>query len=96
MAKKSKIEKNKKRIATANRNYAKRKELQRTARNTKLSIEERAQAANLLQKMPRDTSIIRSEKRCMISGRPRGVYSIGMSRHLIREYAFTLPGLKKV
>nr|AYR06446.1 ribosomal protein S14 [Rhodogorgon sp.] len=51
-----------------------------------------------LQKLPRDSSIIRQRKRCWLTGRSRGYYRIfGLSRHVLREMAHEclLPGIKK-
>ena len=51
-----------------------------------------------LQKLPRDSSQTRQNKRCLVSGRPRGVFRFfGLSRHFIREYTYKgfLPGIQK-
>ena len=51
-----------------------------------------------LQKLPLNSSPIRLNNRCLLSGRPRGVFQFfGLSRHFIREYAHQgfLPGVIK-
>ena len=42
-----------------------------------------------LQNLPRNSAPVRLHNRCTITGRPRGYYSdFGLSRHVLREYAF--------
>ncbi len=51
-----------------------------------------------LQRLPRDSSKTRQHNRCLISGRPHGIYRFfGLSRHFIREYVYQgfLPGVIK-
>lgn len=51
-----------------------------------------------LQKLPRDSSIVRLHNRCMFTGRARGYYrKFGLSRLVLREMALKgeIPGLKK-
>ena len=51
-----------------------------------------------LQKLPRDSSKTRQHRRCLISGRPHGVFRFfGLSRQFIREYTYQgfLPGVIK-
>ena len=60
--------------------------------NKQLSLQKK------LQKLPRDSSIIRQRKRCWLTGRSKGYYRIfGLSRHVLREMAHEclLPGIKK-
>ena len=52
----------------------------------------------LLQQLPRDSSRVRLNNRCMETGRPKGYYRFfGLSRHCIREMAHAgfLPGVRK-
>ncbi len=51
-----------------------------------------------LQKLPRNSSMVRLHNRCMITGRPKGYYrDFGLSRHVLREMAHQglLPGVRK-
>ena len=51
-----------------------------------------------LERMPRNSSPVRYRNRCWVTGRSRGFYrDFGLSRHLIREMAHEgmIPGLKK-
>ena len=97
MAKKSMIEREKKRIALTKKYSAKRtfflKEYQYEKNfNLKLEIHSK------LQKLPRNSSQLRIRNRCWKTGRPRGVFSdFGLSRHVFREMAHKclLPGVTK-
>ena len=62
------------------------------------SDEERWDAQVALQKLPRDASPVRQQRRCQITGRPHAVYrKFGLSRIMLREAAMRgdVPGLKK-
>ena len=51
-----------------------------------------------LQKLPRDSSVVRLKNRCMITGRARSYYrKFGVSRLVFREMALRgeIPGVKK-
>ena len=86
MAKRSMIERDKRRKALATKYAARRKELRAAAKNLKLSVEERDAAAVQLQKLPRDSSGIRIRNRCQLTGRPRGYYrKFGLSRSKLRQ-----------
>lgn len=98
MAKKSAIEKNNRRKALAAKYEAYRRELRKKVVNPNLSDEERFEAHIKLQKLPRDTSRIRTVNRCYITGRPRGNYrKFGISRIAFREMALRglIPGVTK-
>ncbi len=98
MAKKSSVEKNNYRKKLSDKWAPIRKELREKAVNTKLSDEERFAAQIKLQKLPRDTSPLRTIVRCFITGRPRGNYrKFGLSRMAFRELALRgkLPGVTK-
>jgi small subunit ribosomal protein S14 len=63
-----------------------------------LSDDERWDAQLKLQKLPRDASPVRVQRRCGITGRPRGVYrKFGLGRNKLREAAMRgdVPGLVK-
>lgn len=98
MAKTSIVQRNLKRQKTVAK-YAKlRKELKAKSSNPHLGEEERQEAMERLQKLPRNASPIRLRRRCGITGRPRGVYrKFGLSRTKLREFAAAgcLPGVVK-
>src|SRR5690606_6241727 len=71
MAKKSMIERDKRRRELAAKYAARRAELRKAAKDTRLPIEEREAAALRLQKLPRDSSPTRVRNRCRMTGRPR-------------------------
>lgn len=97
MAKKSMIEREKKRIKLNQRYALKRETLLKKYReeenfNTKLEIHSQ------LQKLPRNSAKTRIRNRCWKTGRPRGVFrDFGLSRHVVREMAHQclLPGVTK-
>ena len=98
MAKKSMIEKNKRRLRTAERCAERRKELKRVLSSIESSDEEIDEARRKLAKLPRDASPTRVRNRCMLTGRPRGYYrKFGLSRLALREKALRgeLPGVTK-
>ncbi|BAU49893.1 30S ribosomal protein S14 [Sulfurifustis variabilis] len=86
MAKKSMIERDKRRRELAKKYAARRAELREKVKNTKASAEEREAAMLALQKLPRDSSASRGRNRCRLTGRPRGYYrKFGLSRNKLRE-----------
>src|SRR5690554_4303353 len=98
MAKTSMIEREKKRARTAAKYAAKRAALKELIRDPKVSEEEKWAAQIKLQKLPRDANPVRQQRRCEITGRPRGVYrKFGLSRNKLREAAMRgdVPGLVK-
>jgi small subunit ribosomal protein S14 len=98
MAKKSSIEKNKKRERLAKQYSAKRARLKAIADNDSLPMEERFTARLKLAELPRNSSKVRIRNRCELSGRPRGVYrKFKLSRIALRALASTgqIPGMVK-
>ena len=97
MAKKSMVEREKKRIKLEKKYALKRASLLEKYRNeedfnTKLEIHSK------LQKLPRNSAKTRIRNRCWKTGRPRGVFrDFGISRHVFREMAHQclLPGVTK-
>jgi small subunit ribosomal protein S14 len=86
MAKKSMIERDKRRKALSAKYAVRRAELREAVKNIKLSHEERETALLQLQKLPRDSSGTRVRNRCRLTGRPRGYYrKFGLSRNKLRE-----------
>jgi small subunit ribosomal protein S14 len=77
---------------------AKRAELKAIVSNVNSSDEERWNAQQALQKLPRDSSASRLQRRCQMTGRPHGVYrKFKLSRIKLREEGMkgNVPGLKK-
>ncbi len=98
MAKTSMIEREKKRAKTAKKYAAKRLELKAIINNRNLSDEERWDAQLKLQKLPRNASPVRKQRRCGVTGRPHAVYrKFGLARNKLREAAMRgdVPGLVK-
>ncbi len=98
MAKVSMIEREKKRIKTVAKYANKRAELKARVKDLSLSPEERMAAQQQLQKLPRNASPVRVQRRCRITGRPHAVYrKFGLCRNKLRETAMRgeVPGLRK-
>jgi small subunit ribosomal protein S14 len=98
MAKTSMVEREVKRAKVVKKYAAKRAELKRAVVDPKLSFDERLEAQKKLQKLPRDASPSRQRNRCVLSGRPRGVYrKFGLGRNKLREATMRgdVPGLRK-
>lgn len=98
MAKKSSIEKNKRRIVLVKRFAAKREALIAVANNETLAVEERFEARLKLAALPRNSSPSRIRNRCEVTGRPRAYYrQLRMSRIALRELGSLglVPGLVK-
>lgn len=86
MAKKSIIARNERRIRLAEKYAAKRAELKA------------AGDMEGLQKLPRNSSPTRIRKRCLVTGRGRGVYrKYGLCRNMFRQLALEgkIPGIRK-
>ncbi|NIP15545.1 MAG: 30S ribosomal protein S14 [Pseudomonadales bacterium] len=98
MAKVSIIEREKKRSRTVAKYAAKRAALKAIINNREASDEERWEAQLKLQRLPRNASPVRLQRRCGITGRPHGVYrKFGLGRNKLREAAMRgdVPGLVK-
>ncbi len=98
MAKTALINRDQKRRATVKKFAAKRLELNAIINNSKASDEDRTEARDKLQKLPRNSSPVRLRNRCALTGRPRGVYSkFGLGRNKLREIAMRgeIPGVTK-
>ena len=98
MAKKSMIARENKRARLAQKYAAKRAELKAIIKNPESSLEQIDEAVLKLQKLPRDSSPVRKQRRCRITGRPHAVYrKFGLCRNKLREAAMRgdVPGLKK-
>ena len=98
MAKKSAIEKNKKRMRMVAKFASKRARLKALAKDESLSPEDRFNARLKLAELPRNSSPNRVRLRCGLSGRPRGNYrKFQLSRIALRDLASSgqIPGMVK-
>ena len=98
MAKKSMVNRERKRQRTVAKYAARRAELKKQVLDQSLSPEERFDAQRRLQALPRNASPIRVRNRCRITGRPNGFYrKFGLARNKLREAAMDgdIPGLVK-
>ncbi|TXH66558.1 MAG: 30S ribosomal protein S14 [Thiothrix sp.] len=98
MAKKSMIAREVKRAETAAKFVEKRAQLKKVIASPASSLEEVLAASTALQKLPRDSSTVRKQRRCNVTGRPHGVYrKFGLCRNKLREAAMRgdVPGLTK-
>jgi small subunit ribosomal protein S14 len=81
------------------RKYArKRADLKKRLKDPGLSPDERQELGRKLQKLPRNSSPVRLQNRCRITGRPHGYYrKFGLGRNKLREAAMRgdVPGLVK-
>lgn len=98
MAKKSSIERNKKRERLVKKFAARRAKLKAIAKDPGLTPEEKFSARLKLAVLPRNSSPIRVRLRCDLTGRPRGNYrKFRLSRIALRELASKgqIPGMVK-
>ena len=97
MAKKSMIEREKKRIKLNNKYNTKRENLLKQYKTTE-DFNLKLEIHSKIQKLPRNSAKIRIRNRCWKTGRPSGYYrDFGVSRHVLREMAHQclLPGVTK-
>ncbi len=98
MAKKSSVERNKKRERLVKRYAAKRARLKAAASDESMSPEEQFAARLKLAEVPRNSAACRLRLRCELTGRSRGNYrKFKLSRIALRELASTgqIPGMVK-
>jgi small subunit ribosomal protein S14 len=98
MAKKSSIEKNKRRQSLARKYSGRRSRLKAIVRDKSKPVEERFAANLKLAELPRNSSATRVRNRCEMTGRPRGFYrKHKLSRIALRELGSKglIPGLLK-
>ena len=97
MAKKSMIEREKKRIKLYKKYALKRSNLLQQYKNEE-NFNLKLELHSKLQKLPRNSAKTRIRNRCWKTGRPRGYFrDFGISRHVLREMAHQclLPGVTK-
>jgi len=98
MAKKSAVERDKRRRRLMKRYSSKRESLKAIANDASLTNEERFKARLKLAELPRNSSKTRVRNRCELSGRPRGYYrKLKVSRIALRDMASAglIPGMVK-
>lgn len=98
MAKKSSVEKQRRRQEMVDSAWEKRSNLRKVAKSAKSTEAEKEEARLALNKMPRNTSPIRLRNRCQLTGRSRGyLRKFGLSRLCFREMASMglIPGVVK-
>ncbi|NQY03991.1 MAG: 30S ribosomal protein S14 [Halieaceae bacterium] len=98
MAKKSMIARENKRTRMVAKFAGKRAELKAILKDPNASDDDKWDAQVALQKLPRDASPVRQQRRCQVTGRPHAVYrKFGLCRNKLREAAMRgdVPGLVK-
>lgn len=98
MAKTSMIMREEKRTKLVAKYAAQREQLKAIIKDPKSSDEDRWTATLKLQSLPRDSSPVRQQRRCRLTGRPHAVYrKFGLCRNKLREYAMRgqVPGVVK-
>nr|YP_009261312.1 ribosomal protein S14 [Danthoniopsis dinteri]ANN38431.1 ribosomal protein S14 [Danthoniopsis dinteri]ASJ65969.1 ribosomal protein S14 [Danthoniopsis dinteri] len=97
MAKKSLIQREKKRQKLEQKYHLIRRSLKKKIRSkvSPLSLSEKTKMQEKFQSLPRNSAPTRLHRRCFLTGRPRANYrDFGLSGHILREmvYACLLPG----
>lgn len=98
MAKKSSIAKQKKRERIVKNNWDKRAKYKAIILDMKKPIEDRLEAVDSLNKLPKNSSPVRLRNRCQLTGRSRGfLRKFKLSRLCFREMANQglIPGIVK-
>lgn len=98
MARKSSIARQKKREKQVALKWDRRQALKAKIKDPETSEEERFDAIDALNKLPKDSSKVRLRNRCSMTGRPRGILNkFKLSRHTFREMASfgLVPGVTK-
>ncbi len=98
MAKKSQINRDRRRKALIERYAVRRAELRKLLNDPAVSIEDKLDVQAKFAKLPRNSCSTRLNRRCEISGRSRSYYrKFGISRIALRELSLRgqLPGMRK-
>ena len=98
MAKLALINREEKRRKMVEKYAAKRAALQAIVDDVARSDEERFEARQQIQALPRDASPVRLRNRCKLTGRPRGVFrKFGLGRSKLRDFVMRgeVPGMTK-
>lgn len=86
------------RISLSKKYFDERKKLRKIINDPTISFEEKQKFQKKIQKLPRDSSLIRVRNRCWKTGRARGVYRlVGLCRNMFRHHAMfgDIPGIRK-
>lgn len=97
MARKSLIQREKKRQKLEQKYHLIRRSLQKEISKVPL-LSEKWEIHRQLQSLPRNSTPTRLRRRCFLTGRPRANYrDFGLSRHILREmvHACLLPGVTR-
>ena len=98
MAKRSVVNREEKRRRLIARFAEKRKSLKEIIKSVNATYEERENAQMMLNALPRNSSPVRVQNRCRLTGRPHAYYrKFGLGRNKLREAAMSgdIPGLVK-
>ena len=98
MAKKSAVERDKKRRRLSKRYLDRRSKLKSIIMDRSLNADEIFEASLKLALLPRNSSRVRIHNRCEVTGRPRGVYrKFKLGRIILRDLASKgqIPGMIK-
>ena len=98
MAKKSMVEREKKRQKLVAQYAPRRAALKSVATDQNASMEDRFKANLKLAQLPRNSSATRLHNRCELTGRPRGYYrKLKLSRIMLRDLSSfgQIPGMVK-
>ena len=98
MAKTSMIEREKKRAQMREKYAQRRRDLKAVIKDKNVKADQRRPPHVTLHALPRDSSPVREQRRCLLTGRPHAVYrKFGLSRNKLREAAMRgdVPGLVK-
>nr|BAT70096.2 ribosomal protein S14 [Takakia lepidozioides] len=97
MAKKSLIQREKKKQKLEQKYHSIRRSIKRKM-SKGFSLDDKWEFQKQLQSLPRNSAPTRLHRRCSLTGRPRANYrDFGLSRHVLREmaHACLLPGVTK-
>nr|YP_010253231.1 ribosomal protein S14 [Tripogon bromoides]YP_010253316.1 ribosomal protein S14 [Tripogon chinensis]QTX96443.1 ribosomal protein S14 [Tripogon bromoides]QTX96528.1 ribosomal protein S14 [Tripogon chinensis] len=95
MAKRSLIQREKKRKKLEQKYHLIRRSSKNKIRSKASPLSEKTKIQEKLQSLPRNSAPTRLHRRCFLTGRPRANYrDFGLSGHILREmvYACLLPG----
>ena len=98
MAKKCMVAREHKRARLCAKYAAKRLALKKVINAADSTPDQKEQAVIALQALPANSSPVRRQRRCAVTGRPHAVYrKFALSRNKLREYSMLgyIPGLKK-
>lgn len=98
MAKLSVVNREEKRKKLVKKHLVRRNALKKIIRDVNSTYDEREDAQRILNSLPRNSSPVRVQNRCRLTGRPHAFYrKFGLGRNKLREAAMNgdVPGLVK-